>query len=432
MIGFVKSKVLQNKKLYENFLSLYLLQGTNYLLPLITFPYLSRVLGPEKFGLISFANAFVAYFTTLTDYGFNLSGTRQIALHKDDKQKIEEIFSSIVTIKVISLLLSAVIFFVVILFIPKFSADLFLYGTTFGLVIGSVLFPTWFFQGIEEMKFITFLNFILKLSFSIGVFLFVKEEKDYLKVQIINSVGSIIVGALALGLILFHYKIKFRRINFKTLLFHLAEGWYIFITSILTTLYNQSNIFILGIFTNNTIVGYFAIADKIRSLLLASITPLTQALFPYLSTLYKKNKAEFLSKHTLILKVFCILSLLLFTLAYFFKETIVLLISGKEFLAAVPIFEILIFSVFINGIGYVFTTLFLIVKGSNKLVFRFFFGSLITYSIITLALFWFNSINEYNLSIGLVFSESVVVVCAMFNYFKWRSTLVRTLLIPES
>jgi PST family polysaccharide transporter len=294
-------------------------------------------------------------------------------------------------------------------------------------VVGSVLFPTWFFQGIEEMKFITVLNFLLKLSFTIGVFAFVNEDKDYIIVQIINSIGTIVVGLLSFLIILFHYKVKLRLVSVKIILFQLTEGWYIFITSILTTLYNQSNIFILGIFTNNTIVGYFAIADKVRSLLLTTITPLTQALFPYLSGLYKTSKNDFLIKHTLIFKAFSVFTLLLFFAAYLFKERIVLLISGEQFLAAVPILEILIFSVLINGIGYVFTTLFLIVKGSNKLVFRFFLGSLITYCTITLSLFLLNSINEYTLSIGLVLSELVVVVCAMFNYFKWKNSAVRML-----
>ncbi|MFA5200267.1 MAG: oligosaccharide flippase family protein, partial [Candidatus Omnitrophota bacterium] len=162
----------EKKIVFGNFVSLTSLQSINYILPLIMLPYLVRVLGMEKFGLIAFAQALVQYFLILTDYGFSLSATKTISLVGDNKQKINQVFSSVMTVKLIFTGLSFIIICALLYFVPKFKTDWPVYMLSFGSVVGGTLFPVWFFQGKEKMNYITIVNIISGLI-SLGfIFIF--------------------------------------------------------------------------------------------------------------------------------------------------------------------------------------------------------------------------------------------------------------------
>ncbi len=332
-----------HKILIKNFSSLTILQISNYLFPLITFPYLVRVLGPEKFGLINFAAAFVAYFTVLTDYGFNLSATREISIHRKDIEKVSSLFSNVMTTKLILFIAGAIVFLPLLFLIPKFSADYPIYLGTYLFVFGSVLFPVWFFQGMEQMKYITIINIGVKALWLVSIFVFIKSSADVLTLVFLNSGSLIIIGVISLIVIKKKFNVFFKRPLAKEIKRQLSEGWYYFVSTASITLYTNSNIFILGLFTNNEVVGYFAAADKLRMAIQGLFGNAAQTVFPHLSLMFKESKIKAVRFVKKYLRLSLLAAAIVTLTVFIFSREIVIVILGQNYLSSLPVFRVILF-----------------------------------------------------------------------------------------
>jgi len=413
--GFFGNK--DRKRLIENFFSLSILQGMNYILPLITLPYLVRVLGPEKFGLIAFAQAFIQYFNILTDYGFSLSATREIAIYREDKEKLSEIFSAVMIIKFGLLLFSFVVLSVIVFGFNKFHRDWEIYYLTFGMVIGQVLFPIWFFQGMEKMKYITFLNITARLIFTVSIFVFVHKVSDYVYVPLLNSVGFLIVGILAFWITLWDFGVRFKITSWDNIKRQLKEGWYIFISTVAISLYTISNTFILGLFTNNTIVGYYSAAERVIKAIQGLLTPVSQTIYPYISKLVSESKEKgikFIQKITFLIGgISFILSLFIFI----FASLIVEIVLGDKYVESIPVLRILAFLPFIIGLSNIFGIQTMLTFNYKKA----FSNILICASIINIVLAFIlvPFYQHIGISVSVLISEIFVTV-TMFLYLQLK------------
>ena len=405
------------KRLTENFLSLSALQAVNYLLPLITLPYLVRVLGPEKFGLVTFAQAFIMYFVILTDYGFNLSATREVSINREKEGRVAEIFSSVMVVKFLLGTLSLLFLILILIFIPKFRDDWLVYVFTSGIILGNILFPVWFFQGMERMKYITILNIVAKVIFTACIFIFIRKTEDYLYVPLINSMGFLVAGGLSLRIVSKNFGIKFILPSFEAIKHQLKEGWHIFISTAAISLYTISNTFILGLFTNNTIVGYYSAAEKIVRAVQGLLTPVSQTIYPYISKLASESKERALNFIRRLVKLVgagtFILSLLLFILA----APIVNIVLGKQYQPSIIVLQILAFLPFIIGLSNIFGIQTMLTFNLK----RAFSKILISAGLlnITLALILAPLYQHIGVSIAVLTTE-IFVTLSMFIYLKKR------------
>ncbi|MZI95815.1 oligosaccharide flippase family protein, partial [Vibrio sp. CAIM 722] len=152
--------IKENKVLFSNILSLGSLQIFSYILPLITVPYIVRVLGPEYYGMIAFCSAVTGYWLLITDYGFSLTATKEVSLCRDNKRDLRKLYSTVLCAKMILCLFCFILLVIMIQVFTKININKDIYFILFGQVIGQVLFPVWLFQGLEKMKYITILNII--------------------------------------------------------------------------------------------------------------------------------------------------------------------------------------------------------------------------------------------------------------------------------
>ncbi|MFA5275592.1 MAG: flippase [Candidatus Omnitrophota bacterium] len=412
MVKFTGNK----KRLVTNFFSLSSVEAANYIFPLITLPYLVRILGPEKYGLIAFAQVFVQYFIMISDYGFNMSATRDISINRGDIEKVSLIFSSVMFIKLVLVAASFILMSLLIFTIDKFKPDWLLYYLTFGAAIGNMLFPIWLFQGMERMKFIASLNFLAKLIFVFTIFIFVKAQKDYLYVPLLTSLGFIVAGMLSLWIAFSYFKIKLKLPLLNEIRYELREGWHVFISSVSVSLYTTSNIFILGIITNNTIVGYYSAADKLIRSGIRLIYPVFQSIYPFISKLAVESREKALG----IIKRMSILIgvgfLLVSTAILLLSKPIIYLILGAQYKESVSVLRILAFIPAVVGVNTVFTNSFLLGFGYSREASKIFILSLFLSFLFSTIFIYLIPLGSNGAAISWLLTECCVLVFSFFVY----------------
>ena len=402
------------KIIRNNFFSLTSLKVLTYILPLITFPYLIRVLGIEKFGLIMFAQATMYYFEIVVDFGFNLSATREVALNAKKPNKLNEIISAVFSIKFMLLLFSFLVLIVVVNLFDRFLQDFLLYYYSFLKVIALAFFPVWFFQGIEKMKYITLIDIISKSIFTVLIFVFVQSESDYILVPLISGVGYIIGTIFSLIYLFRRFKKSFIICSFSVLKKYFNDSLMFFLSRVSVSLYTTSNAFFLGLVTSNIMVGYYAVAEKLYMVIRQLYQPIVQVIYPYIS---KSKNVKFFKK---LYPIIIFLNFIGVYVLWVYAPEIIFMVTNETFLETVKVFRILLIVACVVVPSVLIGYPFLAALGyKNEANYSTIIGSL--FHVISLTvLFFCNSIDIYSIVYLLIITELIVLIYRFYTVCKHK------------
>jgi len=415
------SVVKHYRHLIENFLSLSILNGLNFILPLITLPYLVRILGPDKYGAVSFATVIVQYIVLISNYGFQYSATSQISQKRTDLKKITEIFNAVIFIRISLALILTLLLFCFGIFVKKIFDERLMYFFSIGIIIGDIFIPTWLFQGFEKMKFITLANFTAKVIFTLLIFIFIKVKSDYPLVLLINSFGYLLSGILSMLLVFYIFKIKPGLAKLKDIKEQLVEGWHVFVSTLNINLYRNANTLIIGALTNNSIVGIYSSGEKIVKALQSVFSPFLDTIFPYLSNKFSfQTKTKSIENIFTISKYYSIILFLVFLLVFAFASVLVKLLLGPDFQDAHKVIRVLSPIIIIGGLNYLFGIVGMINLDGKKEFTKFVIISGLSNIVITFSLVPF--LSYIGASIGVLFSEfSLFVLCLTWLHKKSKA-----------
>lgn len=318
------------KRLAGNFISLSVVQGLSILFPLIIFPYLLRVLGVEGFGIFTLIQTFIMYFDLLVSFGFGLTATQQIAAKQNDLISTNRIITGVYIIKLVLFSASLIVFIIAAIFIPYVRDNLILVLVASLYLLGNLLMPDWYFQGIQKMKTITIAALVARCVSLLLIIILVKKSSDIVYAILAIGVGNILAGVTGLGALFTFHPFKWTAPGSAFLKAQFKESGYVFSSIILAPFYSSVNLFILQLFTNPLVVGYYAVVEKIFTAVSMFTAIVNRTFYPHLSQLWETSVATYRSHVQKITLGFAAAFIGLSIFLFFGSEFILRIVAGNK------------------------------------------------------------------------------------------------------
>ena len=262
------------------------------LLPLMTFPYLARTLGPTYLGTLNFAESIARYFVLLAAVGIPVYGVRIIAKYSDNKIELSKTFLELFLINLVITSVLAIGFGFAIFFIPRLSADTALFTWSLAFFFCQTFLFEWFFAGLNQFKFIALRYFFIRILFIISVFVFIKTNTDYSKYMVLQVGASVLVALVNIKYILKYIilnKSVFTALNLSK---HIKPLLTLFLTIFSISIYLSLDTVLLGFLADNESVGYYSSVLKLNKIIIAVLAAVSAAMFPKITSLYQSGEIQ--------------------------------------------------------------------------------------------------------------------------------------------
>lgn len=320
-------------RLFSNTVMMYVVQISNYIFPLFTFPYLTRVLGAEKYGVVVFTNAIMAYFQTFIEFGFLLSATKECAIHRDEREKLERIVSSVIQAKILLAVIGFAVLCILICVNSKFAEKGIYILLSYLPYVVNVFLLDFLFRGMEQMQIITTRLLVSKVVYTVLIFLKVKKPEDYLWIPIITSIGNLVTVIWTWEYVAKEWKIKLHMAKIRDMFETLKMSAVFFLSRIASTVYSSSNVVALGMFFSDAAMGIFGTANNLITNGRAMFSPIADSIYPYM---IKEKNYKLIKKILIIMLPIIIIGTVGL---YILAEPIIVIVCGEAYRESYVIFR---------------------------------------------------------------------------------------------
>lgn len=324
-------------------MALYVVQVLNFALPLISVPYLVRVLGASSYGLLALAGALIVYFAAFTDFGFGIAGTRAAAAARDDPRQLGALLASVTVVRLGLMCIALLALAALLISSPRFAEHAPVYAASSLTLLGTALFPNWLLQGVEAMRTLALATVTGRLVAVGLIFALVHDPADTALAAGLQSLSLLIALLVAARPLIQLVPRQHWKVDRQQIPALFADSRNAFVCSGAVTLYTSATTVVLGFFAPTALVGAFSAAAKIVAAISSMLwAPISQGVYPRLSALLSRSDAAASERlQALILRALLPLAVLITVALWLLAEPVVRIVLGPGMEPAIGVLRVL-------------------------------------------------------------------------------------------
>lgn len=405
---------MKNKNIVNNTIMLMIFNIAKIVFPFITLPYLTRILTTDSYGIVAYVKTVMSYMQIFVDFGFVLSATKDIVKCREDKNEMERVIGDTMVARVILGGLGFVVVLILSLALPILRTNILYTMLSYVAVFLSIFLMDFLFRGLERMHVITIRFIVMKIISTIFTFVLIKGDQNLILIPILDIVSTL-VAILMVWYEIGKIQLKLKFSGMKKVISTLKDSFVYFLSNVAATSLNALSTIIIGIYTSPTEVAYWSLCMQIIGSITACYNPISDGIYP---EMIKTKNTAIIKK---VLKIFMPIVLAGCIFSYFFANIGFMILGGEKYSNAVPVFRLLIPTLFFGFPAIIFgwPTLGAIGKAKETTVTTII--AISVYIIYIVGLIVTKSFTITNIAIGRSITEMVLFGTRYWFYRKYKS-----------